>query len=164
MWSLTDHVASILFISGTTILIINIAIVIHMLSTVRVWEGWTIGSYYFPPALHKIPKCLLHRLMGSLLKDINVVVLFFPPHLQDVDKWSFDVFALNEASGEHSLKFMMYELLTRYDLLSRFKVRNLATSIWQIINTRRPGYVWNVFFFCCTMQCKMSTSMANWTL
>lgn len=49
---------------------------------------------------------------------------FFPPHLQDVDKWSFDVFALNEASGEHSLKFMMYELFTRYDLLSRFKVRN----------------------------------------
>ncbi|KAM6129937.1 LOW QUALITY PROTEIN: dual specificity calcium/calmodulin-dependent 3',5'-cyclic nucleotide phosphodiesterase 1A [Pterocles gutturalis] len=41
---------------------------------------------------------------------------------KDVDKWSFDVFALNEASGEHSLKFMMYELFTRYDLLSRFKI------------------------------------------
>lgn len=52
------------------------------------------------------------------------VGFFFPLHLQDVDKWSFDVFALNEASGEHSLKFMMYELFTRYDLLSRFKVRN----------------------------------------
>uniref|UniRef100_A0A663LRH1 Phosphodiesterase n=1 Tax=Athene cunicularia TaxID=194338 RepID=A0A663LRH1_ATHCN len=37
-------------------------------------------------------------------------------------QWSFDVFALNEASGEHSLKFMMYELFTRYDLLSRFKI------------------------------------------
>lgn len=45
--------------------------------------------------------------------------------LQDVDKWSFDVFALNEASGEHSLKFMIYELFTRYDLINRFKVRNL---------------------------------------
>lgn len=43
--------------------------------------------------------------------------------LQEVDKWSFDVFALNEASGEHSLKFMIYELFTRYDLINRFKVR-----------------------------------------
>lgn len=49
-------------------------------------------------------------------------LLFF--FLQDVDKWSFDVFALNEASGEHSLKFMIYELFTRYDLINRFKVRN----------------------------------------
>lgn len=41
---------------------------------------------------------------------------------QNVDKWSFDVFALNEASGDHALKFIFYELLTRYDLISRFKV------------------------------------------
>lgn len=45
--------------------------------------------------------------------------------LQDVDKWSFDVFALNEASGEHSLKFIIYELFTRYDLINRFKVRKV---------------------------------------
>lgn len=44
--------------------------------------------------------------------------------LQDVDKWSFDIFALNETSSEHSLKFMIYELFTRYDLINRFKVRN----------------------------------------
>ena len=44
--------------------------------------------------------------------------------LQDVDKWSFDVFALNEASGEHSLKFIIYELFNRYDLNNRCKVRN----------------------------------------
>lgn len=43
---------------------------------------------------------------------------------QNVDKWSFDVFALNEASGDHALKFIFYELLTRYDLISRFKVSN----------------------------------------
>lgn len=42
---------------------------------------------------------------------------------QHVDKWSFDVFALNEASGDHALKFIFYELLTRYDLISRFKVK-----------------------------------------
>ncbi|XP_074071662.1 dual specificity calcium/calmodulin-dependent 3',5'-cyclic nucleotide phosphodiesterase 1A isoform X2 [Macrotis lagotis] len=42
--------------------------------------------------------------------------------LKELDKWSFDVFALNDASGEHSLKFMMYELFTRYDLINRFKI------------------------------------------
>ncbi|XP_010214002.1 PREDICTED: calcium/calmodulin-dependent 3',5'-cyclic nucleotide phosphodiesterase 1A [Tinamus guttatus] len=56
----------------------------------------------------------------------NMVGLAYPAEVivtfKDVDKWSFDVFALNEASGEHSLKFMMYELFTRYDLLSRFKI------------------------------------------
>ncbi|XP_074767125.1 dual specificity calcium/calmodulin-dependent 3',5'-cyclic nucleotide phosphodiesterase 1A isoform X2 [Athene noctua] len=54
--------------------------------------------------------------MVGLAYPAEVIVTF-----KDVDKWSFDVFALNEASGEHSLKFMMYELFTRYDLLSRFK-------------------------------------------
>ncbi|XP_042730481.1 calcium/calmodulin-dependent 3',5'-cyclic nucleotide phosphodiesterase 1A isoform X4 [Lagopus leucura] len=54
--------------------------------------------------------------MVGLAYPAEVIVTF-----KDVDKWSFDVFALNEASGEHSLKFMMYELFTRYDLLNRFK-------------------------------------------
>ncbi|KAJ7345568.1 hypothetical protein JRQ81_001518 [Phrynocephalus forsythii] len=56
----------------------------------------------------------------------SMVGLAYPAEViqtfKDVDKWSFDVFALNEASGGHSLKFMMYELFTRYDLLSRFKI------------------------------------------
>lgn len=34
-----------------------------------------------------------------------------------MDKWSFDVFVLHEASGEHALKFLVYELLNRYDLI-----------------------------------------------
>ncbi|XP_068263329.1 dual specificity calcium/calmodulin-dependent 3',5'-cyclic nucleotide phosphodiesterase 1A isoform X1 [Nyctibius grandis] len=55
--------------------------------------------------------------MVGLAYPAEVIVTF-----KDVDKWSFDVFALNEASGEHGLKFMMYELFTRYDLLSRFKI------------------------------------------
>lgn len=51
-----------------------------------------------------------------------LLFLFFPT--QNVDRWSFDVFALNEASGDHALKFIFYELLTRYDLISRFKVKS----------------------------------------
>ncbi|OPJ80137.1 calcium/calmodulin-dependent 3',5'-cyclic nucleotide phosphodiesterase 1A isoform C [Patagioenas fasciata monilis] len=55
--------------------------------------------------------------MVGLAYPAEVILTF-----KDVDKWSFDVFSLNEASGGHSLKFMMYELFTRYDLLSRFKI------------------------------------------
>ncbi|XP_029790156.1 calcium/calmodulin-dependent 3',5'-cyclic nucleotide phosphodiesterase 1A isoform X1 [Suricata suricatta] len=59
-------------------------------------------------------------------KSYHMVGLVYPEAviitLKDVDKWSFDVFALNEASGEHSLKFMIYELFTRYDLINRFKI------------------------------------------
>ncbi|XP_014732247.1 PREDICTED: calcium/calmodulin-dependent 3',5'-cyclic nucleotide phosphodiesterase 1C [Sturnus vulgaris] len=55
----------------------------------------------------------------------NMVGLSYPPAvigvLKNVDEWSFDVFALNDASGDHALKFIVYELLTRYDLINRFK-------------------------------------------
>ncbi|XP_027721900.1 calcium/calmodulin-dependent 3',5'-cyclic nucleotide phosphodiesterase 1A isoform X2 [Vombatus ursinus] len=55
--------------------------------------------------------------LSGLVYPSSVIVT-----LKDVDKWSFDVFALNDASGEHSLKFMIYELFTRYDLINRFKI------------------------------------------
>uniref|UniRef100_A0A8C6NW21 Phosphodiesterase n=1 Tax=Nothobranchius furzeri TaxID=105023 RepID=A0A8C6NW21_NOTFU len=66
----------------------------------------------------------------------NMVGLSYPASvisvLKNVDKWSFDVFALNEASGDHALKFIFYELLTRYDLISRFKFSHLMTNIYFI--------------------------------
>ncbi|XP_075465012.1 dual specificity calcium/calmodulin-dependent 3',5'-cyclic nucleotide phosphodiesterase 1A isoform X2 [Ascaphus truei] len=59
-------------------------------------------------------------------RSSNMVGLSFPSSviasLKDVDRWSFDVFALNVASGDHALKFMVYELFTRYDLINRFKI------------------------------------------
>uniref|UniRef100_A0A4W5M209 Phosphodiesterase 1C n=1 Tax=Hucho hucho TaxID=62062 RepID=A0A4W5M209_9TELE len=59
----------------------------------------------------------------------NMVGLSYPPSvitvLKHVDMWSFDVFALNDASGDHALKFIFYELLTRYDLINRFKVKSV---------------------------------------
>lgn len=54
-----------------------------------------------------------------------VFIVFF---FQHVDTWSFNVFALNEASGDHALKFVFYELLTRYDLIHRFKVRETSSQ------------------------------------
>lgn len=55
--------------------------------------------------------------------DIHMLMKLVCLHLfQHVDTWSFNVFALNESSGDHALKFVFYELLTRYDLINRFKV------------------------------------------
>ena len=41
---------------------------------------------------------------------------------QNLDEWSFDIFALNEESDGHALKCTAYELFTRYDLIAKFKV------------------------------------------
>ncbi|KAM6948647.1 dual specificity calcium/calmodulin-dependent 3',5'-cyclic nucleotide phosphodiesterase 1A-like [Aplochiton taeniatus] len=72
----------------------------------------------------------------------NMVGLSYPPAvitvLKHVDKWSFDVFALNDASGDHALKFIFYELLTRYDLISRFKIP--ISAVVSFVEALEVGY------------------------
>lgn len=72
----------------------------------------------------------------------NMVGLTYPPAvimtLKDVDKWTFDVFALHEASNEHALKFMVYELLTRYDLINRFRIP--VSSLVAFVEALEVGY------------------------
>uniref|UniRef100_A0A3Q2CNF0 Phosphodiesterase n=1 Tax=Cyprinodon variegatus TaxID=28743 RepID=A0A3Q2CNF0_CYPVA len=72
----------------------------------------------------------------------NMVGLSYPASvisvLKHVDKWSFDVFALNEASGDHALKFIFYELLTRYDLISRFKIP--ISAVVSFVEALEVGY------------------------
>ncbi|XP_058874734.1 dual specificity calcium/calmodulin-dependent 3',5'-cyclic nucleotide phosphodiesterase 1A-like isoform X2 [Acipenser ruthenus] len=72
----------------------------------------------------------------------NMVGLSYPPSviavLKNVDKWSFDVFALNDASGEHALKFIFYELLTRYDLINRFKIP--ISALVSFVEALEVGY------------------------
>uniref|UniRef100_A0A4W5PYP4 Phosphodiesterase n=1 Tax=Hucho hucho TaxID=62062 RepID=A0A4W5PYP4_9TELE len=40
----------------------------------------------------------------------------------DIDRWNFDVFALNTACHDHALQTLFLELVTRYELNSRFKI------------------------------------------
>ncbi|TRY55807.1 hypothetical protein DNTS_025653, partial [Danionella cerebrum] len=72
----------------------------------------------------------------------NMVGLSYPTSvigvLKHVDKWSFDVFALNESSGDHALKFIFYELLTRYDLISRFKIP--VSALVSFVEALEVGY------------------------
>lgn len=41
-----------------------------------------------------------------------------------MDDWSFDVFAVNSISDGHALKYVGYELLQKYDLITKFKINN----------------------------------------
>uniref|UniRef100_A0A3B3ZXS0 Phosphodiesterase n=1 Tax=Periophthalmus magnuspinnatus TaxID=409849 RepID=A0A3B3ZXS0_9GOBI len=58
--------------------------------------------------------------------------------LKNMDMWSFDVFALNDASGDHALKFVFYELLSRYDLINRFKIP--ISSLLSFLDLLEEGY------------------------
>jgi calcium/calmodulin-dependent 3',5'-cyclic nucleotide phosphodiesterase len=44
--------------------------------------------------------------------------------LQQLDDWSFNVFSVNSASDGHALKYVGYELLQKYDLITKFKINN----------------------------------------
>ncbi|XP_034718651.1 calcium/calmodulin-dependent 3',5'-cyclic nucleotide phosphodiesterase 1C [Etheostoma cragini] len=66
--------------------------------------------------------------LSGLIYPQNVITV-----LKHVDTWSFDVFALNDASGDHALKFVFYDLLTRYDLINRFKHWLTELEIFAII-------------------------------
>ncbi|KAI1888815.1 hypothetical protein AGOR_G00172640, partial [Albula goreensis] len=72
----------------------------------------------------------------------NMVGLSYPASviavLKNVDLWSFDVFALNDASGDHALKFIFYELLTRYDLINRFKIP--ISALVSFVEALEVGY------------------------
>jgi len=57
---------------------------------------------------------------------------------QSIDDWSFDVFSVDAASEGNALKFVGYELLQKYDLISKFKVRDQSpTEALIIIRSHR---------------------------
>ncbi|KAM6934595.1 dual specificity calcium/calmodulin-dependent 3',5'-cyclic nucleotide phosphodiesterase 1A [Xenentodon cancila] len=58
--------------------------------------------------------------------------------LKEVDQWSFDVFAFHEATGDHALKFLVYDLLTRYDLITRFRIP--VQALVQFVEALENGY------------------------
>ncbi|XP_051557651.1 dual specificity calcium/calmodulin-dependent 3',5'-cyclic nucleotide phosphodiesterase 1A-like [Myxocyprinus asiaticus] len=93
-------------------------------------------------------RCIVHAVQAGIFvermyrRTSNMVGLCYPPSviavLKNVDKWSFDVFALNDASGEHALKFIFYELLTRYDLITRFKIP--ISALVSFVEALEVGY------------------------
>ncbi|CAI5674050.1 unnamed protein product [Oreochromis niloticus] len=71
--------------------------------------------------------------MTGLSYSLNVITM-----LKHVDMWSFDVFALNDASGNHALKIVFFELLNRYNLINRFKIPTSALT--SFVESLEMGY------------------------
>ena len=65
---------------------------------------------------------------------------------QDVDRWSFDVFALNSASSDHALRTLFFELIIRYELNSRFKVLSPTLRQTTAYNSYHWYHIQVVFF------------------
>uniref|UniRef100_A0A8C3BPL7 Phosphodiesterase n=1 Tax=Cairina moschata TaxID=8855 RepID=A0A8C3BPL7_CAIMO len=58
--------------------------------------------------------------------------------LKSLDLWCFDVFALNRVTEEHSLRTIVYELFTRHNLSSRFKIP--AVFLTSLLEALEAGY------------------------
>uniref|UniRef100_A0AAQ4S8G4 Phosphodiesterase n=1 Tax=Gasterosteus aculeatus aculeatus TaxID=481459 RepID=A0AAQ4S8G4_GASAC len=72
----------------------------------------------------------------------NMAGLTYPPTaltaLKEMDHWSFDVFSFHEGTGDHALKFLVYDLLTRYDLINRFRIP--LQALVQFVEALESGY------------------------
>ncbi|XP_076316615.1 dual specificity calcium/calmodulin-dependent 3',5'-cyclic nucleotide phosphodiesterase 1A-like isoform X1 [Tachypleus tridentatus] len=56
---------------------------------------------------------------SSLMQQMPPQVMH---HLKNIDEWSFDVFAVNEAASGQVLRYISYDLLNRYGIIHKFKI------------------------------------------
>nr|CAB3264736.1 calcium/calmodulin-dependent 3',5'-cyclic nucleotide phosphodiesterase 1A-like [Phallusia mammillata] len=54
------------------------------------------------------------------------------------DEWTFDVFDLEEVSDGNSLKYVYFHLLSKYDLIRKFKIPQ--KSLWSYCHKLQQGY------------------------
>ncbi|XP_048580022.1 dual specificity calcium/calmodulin-dependent 3',5'-cyclic nucleotide phosphodiesterase 1B isoform X2 [Nematostella vectensis] len=57
---------------------------------------------------------------------------------EDLDKWTFDVFALSESCAGHPLRYIGYEVLHRRDMLRNFKIH--AMTLDRFLQDVETGY------------------------
>ncbi|XP_051879469.1 dual specificity calcium/calmodulin-dependent 3',5'-cyclic nucleotide phosphodiesterase 1A isoform X2 [Pristis pectinata] len=121
-------------------------------SEVRDWLASTftrkMGVMRRRPAEKPRFRSIVHAVQAGIFvermyrRTSNMVGLTYPAAvisaLKDIDKWSFNVFALNDASGDHALKFMVHELFTRYDLINRFRIP--VSSLMSFVEALEAGY------------------------
>ncbi|KAL8565529.1 hypothetical protein ACOMHN_049505 [Nucella lapillus] len=62
---------------------------------------------------------IYRRMSSSVGLHVPPQVLLLLKHLDD---WSFNVFAVNEVSDNHAIKYVGYELLQKYDLITKYKI------------------------------------------
>ncbi|XP_036387265.1 calcium/calmodulin-dependent 3',5'-cyclic nucleotide phosphodiesterase 1B-like [Megalops cyprinoides] len=105
-------------------------------SEVRDWLASTFTQKARPPGKRSYEKPKFRSIVHAVQAGIFVERMFRKAYtaampnqpaavvhcLRDVDRWNFNVFALNSASSGHELQTLFIELITRYELNSRFKI------------------------------------------
>ncbi|KPP79059.1 calcium/calmodulin-dependent 3',5'-cyclic nucleotide phosphodiesterase 1B-like [Scleropages formosus] len=105
-------------------------------SEVRDWLASTFSQKGHPPSRRPDEKPRFRSIVHAVQAGIFVERMFRKAYttampnqpsavihcLRDVNRWNFDVFALNSASTGNALQTLFMELITRYELGSRFKV------------------------------------------
>ncbi|VEL07424.1 unnamed protein product [Protopolystoma xenopodis] len=85
----------------------------------------------------KLTLYMIYRRMSSCS---NLVV---PPNVMlmlksGLDSWTFDAFELNEASENHALKFVGFELFHKYNLIKKFQID--TTCLENLLIQLETGY------------------------
>ncbi|MBN3310079.1 PDE1B phosphodiesterase, partial [Amia calva] len=103
---------------------------------VRDWLASTFTQKARPPARRSDEKPKFRSIVHAVQAGIFVERMFRKAYtaaipnqpsaviqcLRNIDRWNFDVYALNAASKGHTLQTIVFELLTRYELNTRFKI------------------------------------------
>ncbi|XP_019618074.1 PREDICTED: calcium/calmodulin-dependent 3',5'-cyclic nucleotide phosphodiesterase 1A-like isoform X2 [Branchiostoma belcheri] len=79
---------------------------------------------------------------ANLVDRMSTSAVTYPPTVmklfKQLDDWSFDVFALNEATNGQALRYVTYEIMMRYDLLAKFKIG--VGTLFNFLEALEVGY------------------------
>ncbi|XP_019618076.1 PREDICTED: calcium/calmodulin-dependent 3',5'-cyclic nucleotide phosphodiesterase 1A-like isoform X4 [Branchiostoma belcheri] len=82
------------------------------------------------------------NLVDRLYRRMSTSAVTYPPTVmklfKQLDDWSFDVFALNEATNGQALRYVTYEIMMRYDLLAKFKIG--VGTLFNFLEALEVGY------------------------
>ncbi|XP_064598070.1 dual specificity calcium/calmodulin-dependent 3',5'-cyclic nucleotide phosphodiesterase 1A-like [Liolophura sinensis] len=93
-------------------------------------------------------RSVAHAIRAGIMVDriyrrmSSSVGLHVPPNvlllLKNLDDWSFNVFSVSDAGDGHAIKFVGYELLQKYDLITKFKIN--TTTLDSFLMHLEQGY------------------------
>ncbi|NXE56573.1 PDE1B phosphodiesterase, partial [Casuarius casuarius] len=105
-----------------------------------VHAGWSASTHARPPSpgralSPRLPCRMFRRTYTAVGPSYSASVLNC---LKSLDLWCFDVFALNRVTEDHALRTIVFELFTRHNLNSRFKIPTVF--LMTLLDALEAGY------------------------